>query len=328
MAANSFEQLDRIADRLLAHVPFFKGLTKSELFTLLGKAVRKAYPPGAIVFREGEPGDGTLYIVMSGKVDVVKQLTDGTQDTIDTFGMGSCFGEMALIDNQPRSATILVKEATQCLVCSRDVLAALNEAALKIYENLANIIVARYLELERQIDKEFKPVCYSACDQQLTEGISVVANEISPRSLIKLAELGEPYNVPARTYVVKQNTYGQNMYFVLDGELEVRKPTHKDEYVVLATLARGNYFGEMALVSANQGRMADVIAITEAKLVRLNANHLKHNPEIGAAVYHELAKIFSLRLRRVTQVYMQTIARNCSRDCPLVQEPKAGAGGG
>jgi CRP-like cAMP-binding protein len=169
-------------------------------------------------------------------------------------------------------------------------------------------------------------VCYEACEKEITKGMVNVSCEMSPRSLAKLSELGEPYQVPALTCVVKQHSHGQNMYLVLDGELEVRRPEGKDKHVVLARLARGNYFGEMALVNADAGRRADVVATTDAALVRLNETHLKKTPEVGALVYRELAKIFSIRLRRITQIYMQTVARNCHLECPIVKEaPASGA---
>jgi CRP-like cAMP-binding protein len=247
----------------------------------------------------------------------MKTMPDGTEDTVGTLAVGECFGEMALVDNQPRSATVLAREDCICLKCTRTGVANFQNIAFKLYENLARIIAERYLDMEKQLKLQLKPMCRDVCVAEITKDMPNVAAEIGPRSLLTLSEIGEPYNVPAHGVVVKENAYGQNMYIVLEGELEVRRTVGR-ETTVLAVLSCGNYFGETALVSVDHGRSADVVAAMDTRLVRLNANHLQKHPDLGALVYRELAKIFSIRLRRSTQVFMRTVGRNCHEDCELL----------
>ena len=67
----------------------------------------EAFKAGAIIFSEGQEAGGVMYIVQEGQVDI---LVHG--DCIDTIGPGSCLGEIALIDQWPRSATAVAK--TDC----------------------------------------------------------------------------------------------------------------------------------------------------------------------------------------------------------------------
>lgn len=74
----------------------------------------KLHPKGEVVFREGELG-GHMYVISSGRVEIKKQI-DGELRTVSTLGKGEIFGEMALIDNLPRSATAVSASDETCLL--------------------------------------------------------------------------------------------------------------------------------------------------------------------------------------------------------------------
>jgi CRP/FNR family transcriptional regulator, cyclic AMP receptor protein len=72
------------------------------------------YPGGTVLFREGEAGD-RMYVIAEGKVRIVKAL--GTNEvTIAALAAGDCFGEMALLDKQPRSATAITSEEARLVI--------------------------------------------------------------------------------------------------------------------------------------------------------------------------------------------------------------------
>ena len=77
---------------------------------------RTVFPEGPKIFREGDRGSGA-YILPQGRVDFYKKL-DGEDILVGSVGKGSIFGEMALIDDQPRMATAMVVEPTVCIVIS------------------------------------------------------------------------------------------------------------------------------------------------------------------------------------------------------------------
>src|SRR5687767_9507683 len=61
------------------------------------------FGPGDVIFKEGDPGDG-LYVVLSGRVQISAMISGGERHVFSTVGAGDVFGEMALLDNLPRSA--------------------------------------------------------------------------------------------------------------------------------------------------------------------------------------------------------------------------------
>lgn len=322
MASNAFDQLGKIVARLIENVPFFKGLKQAELFEFLAKAVHQGVKKGETVFREGDDAGDKMFLVIKGAVEVRKTLPDGATEAVGKLGVGECFGEMALVDAQPRSATVLAREDSVLLAFTGNFLATFPGIAYRLYENLARIIAQRHFEKEKELKFHLLPICNETCVSEIVKGMPPASAQIGARGMSTLAQVGQSYVVAKGEYVVKENALGQNMYVVLEGVLEVCRNIEGDSTRV-ALLGRGSYFGEMALVSDDHGRTADVVAMEDAKLIRLNASHLQKSPEMGAAIYKELARIFSMRLRRSTKIFMQTIGQDCQRDCPMMGAQEA-----
>lgn len=83
---------------------------------------RKKFPAGQVIFNEGEPGD-MAYVVESGKVSIFKTV-EGKRVILGHIGLNGVFGEMALIDNEPRMASAMAAEDTTCLVIPMSALKA------------------------------------------------------------------------------------------------------------------------------------------------------------------------------------------------------------
>lgn len=92
----------------LKNIELFKGLQEQELLKVADKLTEKTYPPNAVILREGASGD-TMFFIKEGLVEVKKREPSlGLNLTVTTLGKGECFGEMALLNEAPRSATVLV----------------------------------------------------------------------------------------------------------------------------------------------------------------------------------------------------------------------------
>jgi hypothetical protein len=100
---------------LLRGMEIFKGLTVNELAAIASLCEEQDFTPGQAIIIEGEAGDN-MFLVVEGKVTVSKKADDGCSVDLADMGVGDYFGEMALFDDLPRSATITAKENTRCLV--------------------------------------------------------------------------------------------------------------------------------------------------------------------------------------------------------------------
>lgn len=93
----------------LRAVPLFAGLADDQLGLLAEAAAFVDVPPGRPIARQGEIGSG-LFVVLEGRVRVVR---DG--ETIAHLGPGECFGELSVLDREPRVASVVAEEPTHCL---------------------------------------------------------------------------------------------------------------------------------------------------------------------------------------------------------------------
>ncbi|HZL47729.1 MAG TPA: Crp/Fnr family transcriptional regulator [Solirubrobacteraceae bacterium] len=96
---------------LLARVPVLSTLEREDLERIADLAVPRAFEPGQVVFREGDASD-TCYIVRSGRARAVREHSGGRTITLATFGPGDIFGELALFEDERRSATVEAIEPT------------------------------------------------------------------------------------------------------------------------------------------------------------------------------------------------------------------------
>lgn len=96
---------------LLGRVPVFSTLELDDLERIAQLAVPRAFDPGQVVFREGDASD-TCYIVRSGRARAVREHSDGRTITLATFGPGDIFGELAMFEDERRSATVEAVQPT------------------------------------------------------------------------------------------------------------------------------------------------------------------------------------------------------------------------
>ena len=103
----------------LATVPLFSGLERGELVRFAELTREKSYPKGSVIVFEDDPGD-SLFVVRDGRVKVVLVAEDGREVILGVLGIAEHFGELALIDDQPRSAHVIAMEDATLLVLRRE----------------------------------------------------------------------------------------------------------------------------------------------------------------------------------------------------------------
>ncbi len=99
---------------LLRRVPVFATLAEDDLARVADVAVPRRFGNGDVVFREGDESN-TCYVVRSGKARAVREHSDGRSITLANFGPGDIFGELAMFDNESRSATVEILEVTEVI---------------------------------------------------------------------------------------------------------------------------------------------------------------------------------------------------------------------
>jgi CRP-like cAMP-binding protein len=104
----------------LARCPLFEHASRSILESLAGRLRRRRFRRNEVIFHQGDPGDA-LHIVAAGAVKILLPSAEGDEAIIATLRPGDFFGELALLDGAPRSATAAALEQSETLVLPRDV---------------------------------------------------------------------------------------------------------------------------------------------------------------------------------------------------------------
>lgn len=138
---------------LLHRVPAFSTLGDEELAEVAAVAVPRQFGSGEVVFREGDESD-TCYIVRSGHARAIREHPDGRSITLATFGPGEIFGELAMFDNERRSATVEAIESTEAIAIlggdMRRLLRAHADIAVKLISALGRRLRETNERLARQ----------------------------------------------------------------------------------------------------------------------------------------------------------------------------------
>jgi len=131
--------------KVLRRLFVFKGLSQIQLAQFNKVMEVRQVPAGTRITEEGATAD-CMYILLSGQVRVLKRGTNG-EETVATLGASEHFGEIALIDHAPRSASVEATTDSELSVLARDaferILREFPEARLRIYENFLESLCDR-----------------------------------------------------------------------------------------------------------------------------------------------------------------------------------------
>jgi CRP/FNR family cyclic AMP-dependent transcriptional regulator len=126
---------------LLRSQPLFSSLTEEEIANLLRDEVshERVYPPDTVILREGEVSD-SIFLIGSGSVLVTLQGTRGPLRPLAILQAGEIFGEMAVLERKPRSATVVAREQCLLLEVAGEEIRKLLEVHLEVQVKLYTIV--------------------------------------------------------------------------------------------------------------------------------------------------------------------------------------------
>ncbi len=171
--------MDEPTIRALRNVTFFASLSDDDLRHIAKFIGKRTYPAGHVIVQENTQGD-TFHIIQEGKVEITKRFEDGEEMVLAVCGDGDFFGEMALLEGSPRSATVRTLEPTTTLEISRQgFVSLLQKAPLLAYELMKELSV-------RLRDTDAKMIARLQCkNEQLRQAyldtVTAMANAIEAR---------------------------------------------------------------------------------------------------------------------------------------------------
>lgn len=105
--------------KFLVRVPLFAGLTDRQMKKLANRFITREYKAGDYIVTQGKGGAG-MFTIISGEAEAVIESPDGEKTVVNIFETTDFFGEIALLDSGPRTASVVAKKDTECLILSRE----------------------------------------------------------------------------------------------------------------------------------------------------------------------------------------------------------------
>jgi cGMP-dependent protein kinase len=260
-----------LMENAVANNVLFQNLNRETIQEILLHTVARSVVQGETVLHEGVEGD-EFYFVIEGTFEVF-QRKFGRQ-AIDMKRAGQSFGELALLYNAPRNATVIATTPSKLQVMDR-----------RIFNHIVRS--SRQRELEQYV--------------QLVHQVPIFM-ALSHMERHKLVHASTIIRVRPKTYLFEQGDIGDSMYVIVSGSVCFHTKKPDGNYETLegphAVSRVGGYFGERSLLH-NQPRAAAAVAITECTLLRIDqstfhallgplSSILKRNEEL----YHDGAKRF------------------------------------
>ncbi|MFT3707766.1 MAG: cyclic nucleotide-binding domain-containing protein [Archangium sp.] len=226
----------------LPRIPLFSDLPEDAFIALFEKCPLQRFDEGQLVFEQGDKADA-FYVICAGKVRVFR--TDASQRReLATLEEGSFFGEMALLSEAPRSASVEAgSEDTQVLAISAEILTELSAQHPPVATALRKF-----------------------CRQRLLSNLMNSAAIFAPFNKSDRRDLVQKFrarDVKKGDVVVKQGQASDGLYVILSGEVEVDANGRR-----IAALKEGEVFGEMSLLTRSPAS-ATVRATRHTSLLRL-----------------------------------------------------------
>jgi diguanylate cyclase (GGDEF)-like protein len=138
---------------LLASVPLFRRLTAEQRDVLLTSATEQSFAPGHVLIRESEPPE-RLYVILSGRVRVLEVAPDSPVELIvGELGEGEIVGELSMLRNLVRSATVVAMERTHCLVLQQSEFLTVLKGSTDLAVGLLRTLAGRLYETDRRLSR-------------------------------------------------------------------------------------------------------------------------------------------------------------------------------
>ncbi len=264
----------------LKQIPLFSALSEEELKEVAKHLMVEKFPANRNIVTQGEEGD-KFYTIRSGWADVIYEEKSGLEHVVAELGPGDCFGEIALIENVKRTATVRSKTEIELISLDKETFRKYFVETFGTGEKITFII--RTSQFLRKMP---------------------LFSDFSSRELLEIVSKMQPMEVSAGTTIIKQGDIGDKFYLLQEGEVEVIFEQITDEgyrEIKLAELGPGSFFGEIALLK-NVPRTATVRAKTDCRLLWLDKENFLTIFKKHLGAISEMMKLSEQRLKEQEKV--------------------------
>ncbi|MBI3358382.1 MAG: cyclic nucleotide-binding domain-containing protein [Nitrospirae bacterium] len=225
---------------ILAAIPFFAMIPQETLRVIASHSSLIDLPPRAYAVRQETTGD-QFFIIREGKMAVVRRYESGLEERVAELLPGDTFGEMALLRDSVRTASVLALERTQVIAISRDAFEqAIDVSSLKREE------VTLWIRLSQQLRH------------------IPLFSEMTAHEVAYFLKRSQRRPVPSGAVLIHEGAVGSHFYIVLSGKFDVSRKGNPIE-----SLGTGDFVGEIALLSS-ASRTTTVTAVEHSQVLEIS----------------------------------------------------------
>ena len=259
------------ADALVPEVPLFSALPVSAFSAVARALVERTFGPDEVIIAQG-PSDRRVFFLAQGRVRVETTRPDGTVSVIATATTPALLGEMSLVTDVPRRASVTAIEPTLVWQLDFDTVNRLCRAHPELGE-----------QLERMVKRRL--VANVMRHSRLLGGLALPESFVQAFQIVPLA---------AGVEVITQGADAPGLFVVLHGEAHVWSRSQTGELVRVSTLVEGDVFGEASLLSGRPTN-ASVRFATGGIVLHLKADDFQRLRGAAVALEEELSLLDDVR---------------------------------
>jgi CRP-like cAMP-binding protein len=220
---------------MIDRLPLLSRIPIEDLNLVAGRVSLRRYATGQAAVRQGEAGDA-FYVIRRGGFAVIRSDPSGAERVLRHLGPGEAFGELALLQGQPRAATVRAEEVAECFVIGKSLFERYLAGSMQAPE-VSTVVEAWSLPPFRHLPED---------------------------EALALLDAGSWVNAVSGEMLIEQGGVPDAFYVLASGRVEVIV-----NGIIVTTLGAGDHFGEVALLR-DSPRTASVRTLTPARLFRLD----------------------------------------------------------
>jgi CRP/FNR family cyclic AMP-dependent transcriptional regulator len=204
---------------ILRNVPIFAELEEKELLRVVKLGTRQKYKKGNIVVLEQESG-AALFVIITGKVKVVRMDEDGREVILSMFGPGEFFGEMSLLDGLARSASVVATMKSELfMIHRRDFLELLNEFPTVTISLLAELAMRL-----RKADMQIKSLSLKDAEGRVANVMLILADDVGifRKGKVEIDELPLQQDIANMAGTSRETVSRMIHLFIESGEVQMK----------------------------------------------------------------------------------------------------------
>jgi CRP/FNR family transcriptional regulator, cyclic AMP receptor protein len=203
----------------LRNVPIFADLEEKDLLKIAKLGTRQKYKKGNIVVLEQESG-AALFVIISGKVKVVRMDEEGREVILSMFGPGEFFGEMSLLDGMARSASVVATVKSELfMIHRRDFLELLHQ-----FPTVAILLLAELAMRLRKADMQIKSLSLKDAAGRVANVLLILADDIGifRKGKVEIDDLPLQQDIANMAGTSRETVSRMIHQFIEDGEVQLK----------------------------------------------------------------------------------------------------------